>query len=84
MRRRAWQAEATFVNGAKFTFGVHGSLPGALLKSYRLLAEMPVEADRLRLHRVYQKGQRLAEQADRLRAPSGVHVPSAALRSSQA
>lgn len=61
MRRRAWQAEATFANGAKFTFGVHGSLPGALLKSYRMLAEFPVEADHLRLQRVYWKGKRLAE-----------------------
>lgn len=84
MRRRAWQAEATFVNGATFTFGVHGSLPGAILKSYRLLATFPVEVDHLRVERIYWKGYRLRERGERLQAqvrarPTSESEPSAGI-----
>lgn len=86
MRRRAWQGRATFANGAVFTFGVHGSLPGALLKSYRLLAGFPVPADQLTLERIYWKGRRLRERNERLQAglPSGARELSAPLSSSPA
>lgn len=69
--RRPWQAEATFVNGAKFTFGVHGTPAGVLLKSCRLLAEFPDEMDQLSLERLRSEHpQAEAIQADH---PRGMH-----------
>ena len=57
-RRRTWQVEAKFPNGATMLFGTTGrSLPGALLKAYKTVAIVPQVASRLRIERLYSRHQ---------------------------
>jgi hypothetical protein len=87
-KTRQWQVEASFPNGAITTFGVRGrKAPTALLKAYQRLAEYPVVADQVTLHRVHWRGKRWSARNEDRRAaayeraalPSDARVPSAQL-----
>ena len=55
-KKKSWQAQAEFPGGGTFIFGTSGSsLPAALLKAYRVTAEVPDVASGLTLTRLYSR-----------------------------